>query len=171
MESRITKTAYLAGGCFWCLEAVFERVPGVVNVISGYMGGKMGNPDYGIVGTGITGHAETVRIEYDPAIVDFSDLLVVFWKIHDPTTPNRQGADIGSQYRSAIFYADAEQKAVAEVSMTELARSWPDPVVTELSPAPRFWPAEDYHQDYFRNNPGQGYCRVVIAPKLQKARL
>jgi peptide-methionine (S)-S-oxide reductase len=171
METQSTKTAYLAGGCFWCLEAVFERIPGVVDVVSGYMGGAMQNPDYGMVGTGVTGHAETVRIDYDPAVVDFPGLLEVFWKIHDPTTRDRQGADSGSQYRSAIFYADAGQKAAAEASMAGAARRWDDPLVTELSPAATFWPAEDYHQDYFRKNPGQGYCRIVIAPKLKKAGL
>lgn len=169
MEKQTTKTAYLAGGCFWCLEAVFERIPGVVDVVSGYMGGRMRNPGYGIVGTGLTGHAETVRIDYDPAVIGFPELLDFFWKIHDPATENRQGADLGSQYRSAIFYVDEAQKEQAEASMRAVAPLWSDPIVTELSPAGEFWPAEDYHQDYFRNNPDEGYCRVVIAPKLRKA--
>lgn len=172
MESAKTggaATAYLAGGCFWCLEAVYELVPGVLDVESGYMGGERDAPDYQSVSTGLTGHAETVRISFDPALVGYAELLELFWKIHDPTTEDRQGADVGSQYRSAIFYVDEEQRRIAEASMKAEGATLSAPMVTELVKAPEFWPAEPYHQDYFRNHPDQAYCRIVIAPKLKKA--
>ena len=164
--------ATLAGGCFWCLEAVYDELKGVVSVESGYAGGKAANPSYELVCTGKTGHAEAVRITYDPAIISYKDLLDVFFSIHDPTTLNRQGADVGTQYRSAIFYHTPEQKAEAEKVMAEItaARLWPKPLVTEVTPLTNFYEAEDYHQEYFRRNPGQGYCRLVIAPKVAKFR-
>jgi peptide-methionine (S)-S-oxide reductase len=161
--------AVLAGGCFWCLEAVFEQIPGVVDVVSGYTGGGPARPSYEYVSTGATGHAEAVRITYDPAKIGFRSLLDYFWKVHDPTTKDRQGADIGTQYRSAIFYTSEKQRIEAEASMREQAKRWPSPIVTELLPAGDFWIAEEYHQDFYRRNPNYGYCAVVIAPKLKKA--
>jgi peptide-methionine (S)-S-oxide reductase len=163
------QTAYLAGGCFWCLEAVYELIPGVIDVESGYMGGDRENPSYEEVSGGLTGHAEAVRIIFDPAVVGYAELLETFWKIHDPTTEDRQGADVGSQYRSAIFWVGEEQRRLAAESMAAEGKKLRDPIVTELLPAPKFWPAEAYHQDYFRNHPDQAYCRIVIAPKLRKA--
>jgi peptide-methionine (S)-S-oxide reductase len=164
--------ATLAGGCFWCLEAVFTELRGVERVESGYSGGDVPDPSYDQVCTGSTGHAEVVQVEFDPGVVSFRDLLHVFFTIHDPTTANRQGADVGTQYRSAIFYHSSEQKAEAERVMQELAAEgvWDDPIVTELVPFERFYPAEEYHRDYYRRNPGQGYCRAVIAPKVAKVR-
>lgn len=161
--------AVLAGGCFWCLEAVYEQVPGVSSVISGYTGGVTGRPTYEEVSSGATGHAEAVAIAFDPAAVSYDDLLGYFWKIHDPTTKNRQGADVGTQYRSAIYYVGEAQRRAAEASIAREAARWPSPIVTELKPAGDFWVAEDYHQDFYRNNPNYGYCAVVIAPKLRKA--
>ncbi len=164
--------ATLAGGCFWCLEAVYDQLQGVTDVVSGYSGGKVANPTYEQVCTGSTGHAEVVQIKYDPAAVTFHDLLNVFFTIHDPTTLNRQGNDVGTQYRSAIFYHTPEQKAVAEAVIEELHKShlWNAPIVTEIVPFQAFYPAEAYHQEYFQNNPNQGYCRVVVAPKVAKFR-
>jgi len=168
----MNETATLAGGCFWCLEAVYENLKGVVSVVSGYAGGKRPNPSYEQVCAGVTGHAEVVQVTFDPAVVSYRELLEVFFTIHDPTTLNRQGADVGTQYRSAIFYHSPEQKQVAETVIKELAdqRLWSDEIVTELAPAPTFYPAEDYHQHYFARNPTQGYCNVVVAPKVAKFR-
>jgi peptide-methionine (S)-S-oxide reductase len=164
--------ATLAGGCFWCLEAMYEQLKGVENVVSGYAGGHVPDPTYRQVSSGATGHAEVVQITYDPAEVTFRDLLEVFFTIHDPTTLNRQGADIGTQYRSAIFYHDPEQKAVAEQVIQEMeeAAVWDDPIVTQLAPLDAFFQAEDYHQEYYRKNPDQAYCQVVIRPKVAKFR-
>ena len=163
-------TATLAGGCFWCLEAVFEQLQGVTQVESGYTGGTVANPSYKQVCTGTTGHAEAVRIRYDPGAISYRELLEVFFDIHDPTTLNRQGADVGTQYRSAIYYHDAEQQAAAEQIIAELgaANKWKGPIVTEVTPAAEFYVAEDYHQAYFRNNGNQPYCRAVVAPKVKK---
>ena len=165
-----TETATLAGGCFWCLEAVYDEMEGVNSVTSGYMGGQTRNPSYKAVCTGSTGHAEVVQIEFDPSVTSFRDLLEVFFSIHDPTTLNRQGNDVGTQYRSAIFYHSAEQKATAEAVIRELAPALRSAIVTEVVPAVDFYPAEDYHQEYFRNNPNQGYCSYVVAPKVDKFR-
>jgi peptide-methionine (S)-S-oxide reductase len=167
-----TKTEYalLGGGCFWCLEAAYEGLPGVLAVTSGYAGGNRESPTYEEVCTGETGHAETLRVTFDPAKISYEALLGLFWKIHDPTTLNRQGADVGTQYRSVIFYVDEAQKKAAESSMAAEASRLGRPIVTELLPAPRFWPAEDYHQGYFRKHPDASYCRIVIAPKLAKLR-
>jgi peptide-methionine (S)-S-oxide reductase len=164
--------ATLAGGCFWCLEAVYQQLKGVQKVESGYAGGSVVNPSYQLVCTGTTGHAEVVQITFDPAIVSYRELLQVFFTIHDPTTLNRQGADVGTQYRSAIFFHSLEQKAAAEQAVVELNRAgvWGAPIVTQIAPLEMFYPAEDYHQEYFERNPGQGYCRVVIAPKVAKFR-
>ncbi len=163
--------ALLGGGCFWCLEAVFERLPGVIDVVNGYAGGTREHPTYEEVCTGLTGHAEVVQITFDPALVSYEKLLELFWKIHNPTTLNRQGADIGTQYRSVIFYYTDEQKQIAEASIAHEQTNYKDPIVTELLPAPTFWKAEDYHQDYFRNHPENAYCQIVIAPKIQKSGL
>ena len=166
------QTATLAGGCFWCLEAVFDDLKGVESVESGYSGGHASNPTYAQVCDGDTGHAEAVRVTFDPAVMSFADLLKVFFTIHDPTTLNRQGNDVGTQYRSAIFYHDDEQKKIAEEVVREIgaAKIWDDPIVTEVTPFEKFYIAEDYHQEYFKKNPFQGYCRVVIAPKVAKFR-
>ncbi len=163
--------AVLAGGCFWCLEAVFELVPGVVDVVSGYTGGEASRPSYEFVSTGQSGHAEAVRIAFDPAKVNYGRLLDYFWKIHDPTTLNRQGYDVGTQYRSAIFYVNEGQRAAAEASIDAQRPLWSDPIVTQLLPAGDFWIAEEYHQDFFRRNPDYGYCTAVIAPKVEKSGL
>ena len=170
--NRNTSVATLAGGCFWCLEAIYDDLKGVISVESGYSGGSVPNPSYELVCTGKTGHAESVQITYDPAGISYGDLLDVFFSIHDPTTLNRQGADVGPQYRSVIFYHSPEQKSEAERVMAEIsaAHLWPNPLVTEVVPFKVFYPAEEYHQEYFRRNPGQGYCRVVIAPKVAKFR-
>jgi peptide-methionine (S)-S-oxide reductase len=167
-----TQTTTLAGGCFWCLEAVFDDLQGVLSVESGYAGGQTPNPTYQDVCTGTTGHAEVVRIEFDPDLLPFNDLLRVFFSIHDPTSLNRQGADVGTQYRSAIFYHDESQKQDAEEIIAELqaAQLWPNPIVTEVSPLTNYYPAEDYHQEYFANNPNQPYCAAVVAPKVAKFR-
>jgi peptide-methionine (S)-S-oxide reductase len=169
MSEKLEK-ATLGGGCFWCLEAVFEDVRGVVNVVSGYAGGHTENPDYRSVCSGETGHAEVVQITFDPSVVSYKELLDIFWKIHDPTTPNRQGADVGTQYRSVIFYHDEEQKRIAWESRAEAQKLFAAPIVTEIVPLTKFWPAEEYHQDYFRKNPYHGYCRAVVAPKVEKFR-
>ncbi len=164
--------ATLGGGCFWCLEAVYDQLKGVTDVVSGYAGGSVPNPTYDAVCTGRTGHAEVVQITYDPAIITFGDLLDVFFTIHDPTTLNRQGADVGTQYRSAIFTHDETQKTIAEQKIRALTEAglWRDRIVTEVTPLEVFYPAEDYHQEYFASNPFQGYCRVVIEPKVAKFR-
>ena len=166
------ETATLAGGCFWCLEAVYEQLRGVERVVSGYTGGTAVNPSYELVCSGATGHAEVVQVTFDPGTVSFGDLLDVFFTIHDPTTLNRQGNDVGPQYRSAIFHHTSAQKATAEAAIGKLAAEelWEAPIVTEVVPLAVFYPAEDYHQGYFRNNPGQGYCRAVVAPKVAKFR-
>jgi len=166
------EVATLAGGCFWCLEAVYERLRGVERVVSGYTGGELANPSYQQVCTGTTGHAEVVQITFDPAVVSFREVLDVFFGIHDPTMLNRQGADVGTQYRSAIFYHSPEQRRIAEEAIAELnaAGHWDRPIVTQVVPLARFYPAEDYHQGYFRANPGQGYCQAVVAPKMAKFR-
>ncbi len=171
-KNNMYETATLAGGCFWCLEAVYDELKGVVDVVSGYSGGKLANPSYEAVCTGETGHAESVQVTVDPQVVSYRQLLEVFFTIHDPTTLNRQGADVGTQYRSAIFFHNSEQKAVAEQLMQELAAQnlWNKPIVTELKPIAVFYPAEAYHQEYFKRNPYQGYCMVVIAPKVAKFR-
>ena len=165
-----TKLATFGGGCFWCVEAVFQRLRGVVTVESGYAGGTVQNPTYKQVCTGTTGHAEVCKIRYDPAKVSFDGLLEVFWKTHDPTTLNRQGADEGTQYRSVIFYHDDQQRAQAEKRKQELNASgaWDAPIVTEISPLIKFYRAEDYHQNYFRTNPEQSYCQFVVRPKVEK---
>jgi len=167
-----TQVATLAGGCFWCLEAVFDEVKGVQSVESGYAGGHVENPSYRQVCTGMTGHAEAVRIIFDPDIVSYRDLLNVFFGIHDPTTLNRQGADVGTQYRSAIFYHDEEQKKIAEEVIKDLEEQkiFDRPIVTTLEEMDRFYMAEDYHQEYFANNPYQPYCMAVVAPKVSKFR-
>ena len=164
--------ATLAGGCFWCLEAVFNDLRGVEKVESGYAGGLVPNPTYRQVCTGTTGHAEVVQVTFDPDVVSFKELLEVFFTIHDPTTLNRQGADMGTQYRSAIFYHTPEQKMIAEEVIAELsaAKIWDDPIVTEVAPLTLFYPAEDYHQRYYEQNTEQPYCRAVIAPKVSKFR-
>lgn len=166
------EVATLAGGCFWCLEAVFDDLQGVESVVSGYAGGHAPDPTYKAVCSGATGHAEVVQITYDPAVISFRDLLQVFFTIHDPTTLNRQGADVGTQYRSAIFHHSPVQKAVAEQVMAEInaAGLWSAPIVTQLAPFEAFYPAEDYHQEYYRRNLYQPYCQVVIAPKVAKFR-
>ena len=165
-----TAVAVLGGGCFWCLEAAYEIVPGVLDVESGYAGGERDNPTYEQIGTGLTGHAEVVRIVYDPTVISYDSLLDLFFRIHDPTTKNRQGADIGTQYRSIILYASGEQKKVAEEHIAGIGPSYKNPVVTELQQLDTYWPAEDYHQDFFRKNPEYGYCQVVVAPKVDKAK-
>ena len=165
-------SATLAGGCFWCLEAVYVELEGVEKVVSGYAGGAIPNPSYEQVCSGRTGHAEIVQVIFDPGVVTYEDLLGVFFTIHDPTTLNRQGNDVGTQYRSAIFYHDDEQKAAAEQAIREItdARIWSRPIVTEIVPLTDFYAAEAYHQDYFKNNPYQPYCQVVVAPKVAKFR-
>ncbi|MCC6393452.1 MAG: peptide-methionine (S)-S-oxide reductase MsrA [Bryobacterales bacterium] len=162
----------LAGGCFWCLEAVFDELEGVVSVESGYMGGHVPNPGYKEVCTGATGHAEVVRVAFNPEVTAFRELLEVFFSIHDPTTLNRQGDDTGPQYRSAIFYHSARQKRTAEDLIRKLSeeRVWRDPIVTEVTPASQFYLAEDYHQEYYRNNGSQPYCMFVVTPKVKKFR-
>jgi peptide-methionine (S)-S-oxide reductase len=164
--------ATFAGGCFWCVEAVFDELRGVERVESGYAGGHVPNPTYQQVCTGTTGHAEVVRVTYDPNVVAYRDLLGVFFSTHDPTQLNRQGADVGTQYRSAVFYHTPEQRETAREVIAELEaqRVWDAPVVTTLEPLTEFYPAEEYHRDYYRRNPGQGYCRAVIAPKVAKFR-
>lgn len=165
-----TDTATFGQGCFWCAEAIFERVKGVQSVLSGYAGGHVPNPTYEEVCTGKTGHAEVVQIVYNPDVVSYDDLLKIFWKTHDPTTPNRQGADVGEQYRSIILYHNEKQKEKAEYYKNELEKSgaWDNPIVTQIVPFTKFYSAEDYHQNYFENNPNQGYCSFVIAPKVEK---
>ena len=164
--------ATLGGGCFWCLEAVYERVTGVRSVVSGYAGGHVPSPSYEAVCAGVTGHAEVVQLEFDPAVISYRDLLEIFFTIHDPTTLNRQGPDSGTQYRSAVYTHDAEQLAVATALIAEFEADsvFPRPIVTEVTPLDTFWPAEAYHQQYFRRHPAQPYCAAVIAPKVAKLR-
>jgi len=179
MEERIgrnggsrTEVATLGGGCFWCLEAVYDDLKGVTDVVSGYSGGHVPNPTYRQVCSETTGHAEVVRVEFDPEIVSYRDILEVFFSIHDPTTLNRQGADVGESYRSVIFFHDEEQRRVAEEVIAEIESQgiWKDPIVTQVVPASEFYEAEDYHQEYFKRNPFQPYCMVVVAPKVAKFR-
>ena len=165
-----TEFATLGGGCFWCTEAVYQQIRGVLKVESGYSGGSVHQPSYEQICTGKTGHAEVVRLTYDPAIVSYRDLLEIFFTIHDPTTLNRQGNDVGTQYRSVIFFHDAQQQALALQVIKEMAMVWDDALVTEVSQAPMFYLAEEYHQNYFRQHPQQGYCSFVVAPKVAKAR-
>jgi peptide-methionine (S)-S-oxide reductase len=164
--------ATLGGGCFWCLEAVFTRLRGVTGVESGYAGGHVPSPTYEAVCTGTTGHAEDVRVDFDPEIVDYREILEVFFGIHDPTTPDRQGGDVGPQYRSVIFTHDEAQAAAARAVLTALAEEglFPDPIVTQVEPLTQFWPAEAYHRDYFERHPGQPYCQAVVGPKVAKFR-
>ncbi len=171
-ENQAVEVATLAGGCFWCLEAVYDQLKGVTDVVSGYAGGHVPNPTYQAVCNGTTGHAEVVQIHYDPRIVSFQDLLNVFFTIHDPTTLNRQGADVGTQYRSAIFYHTPEQQRIAQETIADLTvrKLWDNPIVTEVTALDTFYAAEDYHQEYFARNPYQGYCQAVVAPKVAKFR-
>jgi peptide-methionine (S)-S-oxide reductase len=171
-ENQNNETATLAGGCFWCLEPVFDNLQGVLDVVSGYSGGHVPDPTYSEVTTGRTGHAEVVQVTFDPAVISFAEILEVFFTIHDPTTLNRQGADVGTQYRSAVFYHTPEQKATIEqvVKDLEKQRVWDNPIVTQVAPFEVFYPAEDYHQEYYANNPRQPYCQMVVAPKVAKFR-
>jgi peptide-methionine (S)-S-oxide reductase len=166
------ETATLAAGCFWCVEAVFDDLRGVEDVVSGYSGGTKENPTYREVCDGTTGHAEVAQIRFDPAVISFKDVLRVFFSVHDPTTLNRQGNDVGTQYRSAIFYHSPEQKQAAEEAIREITDEgvYDAPIVTEVTPFEKFWPAEDYHQEYFANNANQPYCTAVVAPKVAKFR-
>jgi peptide-methionine (S)-S-oxide reductase len=165
-----TEIATLGGGCFWCLEAVYQELKGVMKITSGYAGGSVANPTYEQVCTGTTGHAEVVQISFDPDQVSYRKIVEVFFTIHDPTTLNRQGNDIGTQYRSVVFYHTPEQHEIAKQVMAEMASVWDAPLVTELSPAPTFYSAESYHQNYYRQHPNQGYCAFVVAPKVAKFR-
>jgi len=166
------EVATLAGGCFWCLEAVFREVAGVLDVVSGYSGGTTESPCYEDVCSGMTGYAEAVQVTFNPAVVSYRDILGIFFSVHDPTTLNRQGADVGTQYRSAVFYHNEAQKAAAEQIIQEMTRDkvWPGPIVTEVTPLAAFYPAEEYHQRYYEKHPTNGYCRAVINPKLAKFR-
>lgn len=171
-KNRLTEVATLGGGCFWCLEAVYVLLKGVARVRSGYAGGHLPNPTYRDICTGTTGHAEVVQVEFNPAVITYREILEIFFTIHDPTTLNRQGADVGTQYRSVIFYHTPEQAATAKAIIQELTEQqlWSAPIVTEVAPVPEFYEAEDYHQDYYANNTYQPYCQVVIAPKIAKVR-
>jgi len=172
MSGARTEQATLGGGCFWCLEAVYLRVEGVRGVRSGYAGGARPNPTYAQVCSGAPGHAEVVEVTFDPDVISYEEILEIFFAIHDPTTPNRQGADVGTQYRSVIFHHSEAQREAAERVVRALVAEgiWDAPIVTEIEPLDTFWPAEDYHQDYFRRNPTQPYCQVVVAPKVAKFR-
>ncbi|MBU3028284.1 peptide-methionine (S)-S-oxide reductase MsrA [Zobellia galactanivorans] len=171
MSEKNLEIATLGGGCFWCIEAVLQELKGVEKLVSGYAGGNApGKPTYKEVCSGLTGHAEVVQVSFDPSVISYQDLLIVFMTSHDPTSLNRQGGDVGTQYRSVIFYHNDTQKTVAESVIQELSSYFEDPIVTELSPLPTFYDAEDYHQDYYRNNTSQGYCSAVITPKLAKLR-
>ena len=172
MSSKPIETATLGGGCFWCVEAVYQDVIGVQRVVSGYAGGSVEHPTYHQVCSGNTGHAEVVQIAFDPTAISFAELLFIFWRTHDPTTLNQQGHDVGTQYRSVIFYHDDQQREIAEQSLSETDASdlWPDPIVTEIATLPTFYKAENYHQNYFVQNPYQPYCIAVIHPKVQKFR-
>lgn len=164
--------ATLGGGCFWCIEAIFQEVRGIEKVVSGYSGGHIKNPAYREVTTGLTGHAEVVQLTFDPGVISYRDILTIFFHLHDPTTLDRQGADVGTQYRSAIFFHNPQQETTAREVFAEIDRSklWADPLVTEISPLSAFYKAEDYHQNYFRNNPNQPYCTYVVGPKMAKLR-
>ncbi len=171
MENKKLELATLGGGCFWCTEAVLLEVKGIEKVVSGYSGGNApGKPTYREICSGLTGHAEVIQVSFDPGVISFHDILMIFMTTHDPTTLNRQGADVGTQYRSVIFYHDQNQKEEAEGVLNEISSYYENPVVTELSPLKIFYEAEDYHQDYYRNNQSQGYCNYVITPKLAKLR-
>lgn len=170
MNENSQAIATLGGGCFWCTEAVFQQIRGISKIESGYSGGQVHQPTYEQICTGKTGHAEVVRLAFDPAVISYTDILDIFFTIHDPTTLNRQGADSGTQYRSVIFYHDEAQKLAAQNTIKKMSSIWDDPIVTELSPAPQFYLAEDYHQNYYRQHPEQGYCSFVVAPKVAKAR-
>lgn len=171
MNNKKLELATLGGGCFWCVEAVFQEIKGVEKVISGYTGGKApGKPTYREVCSGLTGHAEVIQISFDPQIISYEDLLMIFMTSHDPTTLNRQGADRGTQYRSVIYYHNDNQKEIAEAVIKEIVKYYENPIVTEISPIGEFYEAEDYHQDYYRSNSNQGYCSAVITPKLTKLR-
>jgi peptide-methionine (S)-S-oxide reductase len=162
----------LGGGCFWCLEPVFEALNGVEKVIVGYAGGEHPDPDYHLVCTGTTGHAEVIQVTFDPSVIRFTELLEIFFSVHDPTTLNRQGADVGTQYRSIVLYHDEQQRTSSEALIAELdaQQIWKNPIVTQVAPLTSFYPAEEYHQGYYQKNPGQGYCMMVVAPKLSKFR-
>ncbi len=166
MQEQIT----LGGGCFWCLEAIYQEIIGVEKVVSGYAGGRTENPAYKAVCTGTTGHAEVIQISFDSDVISVDELLTIFWHIHDPTTLNRQGNDVGTQYRSVIFYHTEAQREAAEQSKTAVAPSFSSPIVTEIAPLPPFYPAENYHQNYYNDNSNQPYCRAVISPKVHKFR-
>ena len=172
MTKKLEK-ATLGAGCFWCVEAVYQNLAGVESVVSGYAGGHVPHPTYEQVCTGTTGHAEVAQITFDPAVVSYGEILDVFWRTHDPTTLNRQGADVGTQYRSVIFYHTDEQRRIAKESKAAADASglWKNPIVTEIAPLTEFFPAEDYHQNYFRRNPHQPYCQMVVAPKVEKFKL
>lgn len=172
MTNEQTDVATLGAGCFWCVDTLFRELRGVKSVVSGYAGGTRANPTYEQVCTGATGHAEVIQITFDPTQISYRDLLDVFFTVHDPTTLNRQGADVGAQYRSAIFAHTPEQRKIAEQTIAEISaqKLWDDPIVTQVVDAAEFYPAEEYHQDYYTNNPNQGYCRMVIAPKVAKFR-
>lgn len=165
-----TETAVLGGGCFWCIEPIYQEMKGVLQVESGYTGGKIANPTYEQICEGTTGHAEVIQLEFDPAVVSYREILEVFFTIHDPTTLNRQGNDMGTQYRSVVYYASPEQKETAQQVMAEMGNVWPAPLVTELSPVETFYKAESYHQNFYRENPEQGYCILIVKPKLAKFR-
>lgn len=165
-----TETATLGGGCFWCLDAAYRQIDGVVDVVSGYAGGARPNPTYEQVCSGATGHAEVVQVAFDPEVIPYADILDIFWAVHDPTTLNRQGADVGTQYRSVIFVHDEAQRAAATASRDAAQHYWSQPIVTEIVPLEAFYPAEAYHQDYYAHHPEQGYCQAVINPKLRKVR-
>lgn len=165
-----TEIATLGGGCFWCVEAVYQELQGVIKVESGYAGGHVDNPTYREVCSGLTGHAEVVQVTFDPEVVSFQDVLRVFFTVHDPTTLNRQGNDVGTQYRSVIYYHSDEQKKAAEASIKEAQEAWDNPIVTEVAAFEKFYKAEDYHQNYYRDNPNQGYCSFIITPKVKKFR-
>ena len=170
-KDKTMEISILGGGCFWCTEAVFERIDGIKDVISGYAGGEIPNPTYKQICTGETGHAEVIKIKFDPSVISYSKILEIFGDCHNPTTLNKQGADEGTQYRSTIMFLSEDQKKLAEKWKKELAEKFEDPIVTEIVPAPIFYTAEDYHQDYYRKNPNQGYCSFVIRPKLKKLNL
>ena len=165
-----TELAVLGGGCFWCTEAQYEMLKGVKSVVSGYCNGIKENPTYKEVCAGDTKHNEVIQIEFDPTVISYKEIVDYFWIAHDPTTLNRQGNDVGDQYRSGIYYLNEEQKKIAEESMKAAQKDWDQPIVTEIVPLKKFYVAEDYHQDYFVNNPGQGYCRAVVSPKVSKFR-
>ena len=168
----VSEVATLGGGCFWCIEVIFDELRGVSDVVSGYMGGAGANPTYREVCSGTTGHAEVIQVHYDPVVISFREILQVFFTVHDPTTLNSQGNDVGTQYRSAIFFHSPEQQRIAVEAVADFDRErvWDRPIVTQISAAQTFYPAEDYHQEYYVNNPDQGYCRIVIAPKVAKFR-